>query len=130
MRDSVEYLRNRITNGTSLSSIIDIFEGICQIPIDEDMILFETGTYDFTGKSQFYFSLVRQFPHEDDENDEYYQIHVDVLYTPTPKNEKFQEATWDIDIEGNIFEYIRASEAFAEMKNDKYDNIEIYMCET
>lgn len=130
MHALVEYLKNKITNETSLSSIVDAFEGMCQIPIDEDMILFETGTYNFTGKSQFYFSLVRQFPHEDEENDEYYQIHVDVSYVPTHKNDKFHEATWNIDVEGNIFEYIRTSEVFGEIKNDKYINIEIFMSET
>ena len=52
---------------------------MCNIPTEEDIILFETETYSFTGKPMFYFSLVRQFP---DDEEEYYQIHVDVLYSP------------------------------------------------
>ena len=34
---------------------------------DNDMILFETGTFSFTGENLFYFSLVRQFPNDEDE---------------------------------------------------------------
>ena len=130
MRNLVEYLKNKITHETSLSCIVDVFEEMCQIPLDEDWLLFETGTYTLTGEPQFYFSLVRQFPHEDEENDEYYQIHVDVLYPSTEKNKIYHEATWSMEIEGSIFEYIRESDVFNEIKNDKYTSIEIYMNET
>lgn len=83
MQNLVEFLKNKITSETSLSGIVDVFEEMCQIPLDEDCLLFEIGTYTFTGKPQFYFSLVRQIPHEDEEDDEYYQIHVNVLYPPS-----------------------------------------------
>lgn len=79
----LEYLQNRISDKSSLEDIVDVFEKMCNIPFKEDMILFETGTYSFTGEPMFYFSLVRQFPNEEEE---YYQIHVDVLYMPTAEN--------------------------------------------
>lgn len=130
MQNLVEYLKNKITSETSLSGIVDVFEEMCQIPLDEDCLLFEIGTYTFTGKPQFYFSLVRQIPHEDEEDDEYYQIHLNVLYPPTEKNKIYNDATWSMEIEGSIFEYIRESDVFNEIKNDKYTSIEIYMDET
>lgn len=130
MQDLVEYLKNKITSETSLRDIVDAFEAMCQISLDEDWLLFETGTYTFTGEPQFYFSLVRQFPHEDEENDEYYQLHVNVLFPPTHDNKKYNEATWNMDIEGSIFEYVRESEVFNDVKNDKYTSIEIYLDET
>ena len=130
MQNLVEYLKNKITSKTSLSSIVDVFEEMCQIPLDEDLLLFQTGTYTFTDEPQFYFSLVRQFPYEDDEDDEYYQIHIDVLYPPTEKNNTYNEATWSMEIEGSIFEYIRESDVFNGIKNDKYTGIEIYMDRT
>ena len=130
MQDLVTYLKNKITNDTPLSDIVDVFEEMCQIPLDKDWLLFETGTYTFSGKPQFYFSLVRQFPHEDEENDEYYQIHVNVLYPPTETNQIYNDATWSMEIEGNIFEYIRESNVFNDIKNDKYASIDIYMDET
>ena len=130
MLNLVEYLKNKITNETSLSGIVDVFEEMCQIPLDEDWLLFETGIYTFTGEPQFYFSLVRQFPHEDEENDEYYQLHLNVLFPPAHNNKKYNEATWNMDIEGSFFEYIRESAVYNDIKNDKYSSIEIYMDET
>ena len=72
-------MKNRISDKSGLEDIVNVFEQMCNIPTEEDIILFETETYSFTGKPMFYFSLVRQFP---DDEEEYYQIHVDVLYSP------------------------------------------------
>ena len=58
MEHLLEYLKNTITDDMTLEEIVDIFEKMCQTPVDEDMILFETGTYNFTGEELFYFSLV------------------------------------------------------------------------
>lgn len=41
----IKYLQKRISDKSSLENIIDVFEDMCNIPIKEDMILFETGTY-------------------------------------------------------------------------------------
>lgn len=83
MEALVAYLKKAITDKMPLENIVDVFEQMCQTPIEEDMILFETGTYSFAGEPFFYFSLVRQYPNNED--DEFYQIHVDVLYAPTVK---------------------------------------------
>lgn len=56
------YLKNSISDNSSLEHIVSVFEEMCNMPLKEDMILFETGTYSFTGKPMFNFSLVRQFP--------------------------------------------------------------------
>ena len=111
-----------------LENIIDVFEQMCQFPIDYDMILFETGTYDFTGEPLFQISLVRQIPNDDD--DEFYQLHVDVFYKPTDENKVFSEATWNEDISENIFDYIRKSQVFSYAKNIEYIKTEISLDET
>ena len=126
--DLVAYLKNAITDKMPLENIVDVFEQMCQVPIEEDMILFETGTYSFTGEPFFYFSLVRQFPNNID--DEFYQLHVDVLYVPTDENEAFQSSVWDSDVEGNIFDYIRKSPDFAYTKNEEYVRVDIFLTET
>ena len=97
------------------------------MPVENDMILFETGTYSFTGEPLFYFSLVRQLPNDEEE---YVQIHVDVLYAPTQRNENFQSSTWNEELEEDIFTYIRKSEAYLTMKAEKYINVNVYMDET
>lgn len=62
MEKVVEYLRDTITDKMALKDIIDIFENVCQPMNEDDMILFETGIYTFTGEELFYFSLVKQVP--------------------------------------------------------------------
>jgi len=125
--DYIEKLENSINEKMTLSEIITVFEKFCEEPIDDDMILFETGTFDFTGESLFYFSMVRQFPNEEEE---YYQIHVEVLYRPTDDNKSFREAIWDEDIEGYIFDYIRESKAYECVRNERYYKIDIFLDET
>ena len=121
------YLQNRISDKSSLENIVDVFEEMCNIPIKEDMILFETGTYSFTGEKMFNFSLVRQFPNAEEE---YYQIHVDVLYMPTEENKDFKRNIWNEDIEENIFNYIKKTPEFSSCKDKEFSKVEIYLDET
>lgn len=123
----VKYLQSRISDGSSLEDIVNAFEDMCNIPIKEDMILFETGTYSFTREPMFEFSLVRQFPNDEDE---YYQLHINVLYIPTKENMIFEQTTWNEDIEENIFDYIRKTPVFAYCKENVFSGVEIYLDET
>lgn len=127
MESLIIFLKDKITDKMSLEDIVNVFEQMCNIPIAEDMILFETGTFNFTGEPLFLISLVRQFPNDEDE---YCQIHIDVLYKPTKENQKFNKSIWNEDINENIFDYIKKSEVFDYCKDKKYINIEIYMDET
>lgn len=127
MENLIQFLKDKITDRMSLEDIVNVFEQMCSIPIEEDMILFETGTFSFTGEPLFQFSLVRQFPNDDEE---FYQIHVNVLYKPSCENKVFSEATWNEGLGENIFDYIRKSQAFAYAKNKEYIKTEIYLDET
>ena len=92
------------------------------------MILFETGAYSaISNKPLFQLSLVRQAPNEDEE---FYQVHLDIFYEASEDNQIFSEATWDEDIEENIFDYIRASDVFAYAKKQAYLAVNIYLDET
>ena len=92
------------------------------------MILFEVGTFtSISDKPLFQLSLVRQAPNEDEE---FYQVHLDIFYEACPENEIFHESIWDEDLEENIFDYIRASEVFAYAKEQEYQAIKIYMDQT
>lgn len=127
MEKIAEYLRNTISDGMDIKDIVDIFENSCQPMNEEDMILFETGAYNFTGEELFYFSMVKQAPAEDDE---YYQLHIDVLYKPNAENKKFNTTVWDEELDENIFDYIRNSEAFNYAQKENYINVDIYVDET
>ena len=127
----LEKLNGSINHSMPLPDIVKAFEEMCEETIDNDMILFETGTFTFhtiNREPRFYFSLVRQFPIEND--DEYYQIHVDILFLPDSINRTFSGAVWNEDIEENIFDYIRNSKAFAYAESAAYEQIKIYMDET
>ena len=104
----IGFLKNKIGERSSLEEIVNIFERMCSIPLEEDMILFETGTFTISGdEPMFQISLVRQFPNEDEE---FYQVHLDIFYKPISENAEFSESIWDEDLDENIFDYIRNSE--------------------
>ena len=123
----LKYLQDRISDKSSLEDIVNVFEEMCSIPIEGDMILFETGTYSFTGERMFNFSLVRQFPNDEEE---YYQIHVDVLYVSVEGNKEFEQSTWNEDIDENIFNYIKKSPEYDFCKDKELSKVEIYLDET
>ncbi len=127
MSDYLDFLKKSIDETMPLSDIVSVFEKMCEKEISDSMILFETGTFSFTGETLFYFSLVRQFPNVDEE---YYQIHVDILFKPNNRNYEFSETVWSEDVSESIFDYIRNSKAFEYAKSDKYEKIDIYMDET
>ena len=128
MKQSLEFLRERITDKMPLEDMVAIFEDLCREPIDDEMILFETGTFtSISDKPLFQLSLVRQAPNEDEE---FYQVHLDIFYEASQDNQIFSEATWDEDIEENIFDYIRASDVFAYAKKQEYLAVNMYLEET
>ena len=127
MNSLIKFLKDNITGKMPLEEIVDVFEQMCSLPLESDMILFETGTFtSWASEPMFEISLVRQLPNDD----EFYQIHVDILYKPTNENKMFSEATWNEDLSENIFDYIRNSEVFAYAKNKEYIKVEIYSDET
>ena len=128
MKQSLEFLRERITDKMPLEEMVAIFEDLCREPIEDEMILFETGTFTtVSDKPLFQLSLVRQAPNEDEE---FYQVHLDVFYEANQDSQIFSESTWDEDLEVNIFDYIRASEVFAYAKEQEYQAVKIYLEET
>ena len=122
----LKYLKDNITDGMPLADVVSVFEQMCQMPAKDSMLLFETGTFSF-GARMFQFSLVRQYPGKDDE---YYQLHVDVMYEPTSENALFSKSVWDIDLEGNFFDHVRSSAAYSWAKENPICKIEIFMDET
>ena len=128
MKQSLEFLRERITDKMSLEDMVAIFEDLCREPINDEMILFEVGTFtNVSDKLLFQLSLVRQAPNEDEE---FYQVHLDIFYEASRENQIFSESTWDEDLEESIFDYIRNSEVFAYAKDQKYLAVKIYMDQT
>ena len=76
MVDLLKFLKEKLSGGESVESIVDVFEEMCSIPLDIDAVLFETGVFHSCGKDMFIFSLTRQFPNDTD--DEFYQLRVEI----------------------------------------------------
>ena len=112
----------------SLEDMVNVFEEMCGTPFDEEMILFETRTFTrLSNEPLFQISLVRQVPNDDEE---FYQVHLDIFYKLTSGNAEFSESIWDEDLDENIFDYIRNSEVFAYAKDKEYLKVKIYLDET
>lgn len=67
MSKSAEELKNAIIDGMNIDEIISTFEKWYQPMDEDDSLLFETGTFDFTGEKLFYFSLAKQIPNNFEE---------------------------------------------------------------
>ena len=129
--DILKALRTEVGDRQKLSELVDAFEKMCQIPIDseEEMILFETGIFAFTGTPLFHVSLVRQFPNGEGE---YYQLHLDMMYQPNEKNRAFCSTVWseDMDAGENFFDFVRKTDDYLSIKDDEILKVDVYMDET
>lgn len=127
LNEQLEYLQNHISENSNLDEIVDTFEQMCKDPIDEELVFYETGIFDFTGENLFYFSITRQFPNGEDE---YYQVHVDVMYNPDKESRRFSDEVWCDEINENFFDYLRKTPEYLYAKDVKCKKIEIYVDET
>lgn len=114
--DILEMLKQSIPKSVTVSEMVDIFELICQIPLDseEDDLLYENGVFSFDGAEKFYFSLTRQFMTEETE-DEYMQLQCALKFPVDEQNRNFKMTYWseaeDEDFE-TFFDTVRHSPAY------------------
>ena len=122
-------LRDSIKDGMTLDEMIDAFVAMCRLSVgDPDDLLFETGTYNFTGKKLFYFSLVRQFQYKN--GDEYIQLHLDICYTPSPATARICDTEWGSLTEGDFFDMVRSGNAYQKVKDLPIAEVEVWIEET
>ena len=113
----------------ALEEMIDAFSHMCQTSVGEpDDLLFETGTYGFTGEKLFHFSLVRQFQFMS--GDEYVQLHLEVLYTPGLSTALLFNTKWDSQVNGDFFEMVKSSQAYAVVKDMTPVRVDVWIDET
>ena len=123
----LEFLNNNISSDNTIDEIINVFEEMCKTPIEDDLLLLEYGTYNFTGEKLFYFDLVRQYP---DGDGEYYQLRVSVTFSPDKENRKLNDTFWSDDTEENFFDYIRKSSGYNYAKVNQNKSVEIRIDQT
>lgn len=122
-------LKELVKEGMTLDELIGAFEEMCGISVGEpDMLLFETGNYDFTGEKRFHFGLVRQFQFLD--ADEYVQLHLTVLYQSSVKTGLLKKVHWGEPDDGKFFQTVRSSLAYQTAKNLPIVRVDIRIEET
>ena len=122
-------LRDSVKEGMTLDELIDAFAAMCRLPVgNPDDLLFETGTYNFTGKKLFYFSLVRQFQYKS--GDEYIQLRLDVCYAPSPVTARICNTEWGSLTEDDFFGMVRSSKAYQKVKDAPMAEVEVRIEET
>lgn len=123
----VSFLKERISENNTLDEIIDVFEEMCQTPIEEDLLMIEYGVFDWTDEDLFYFELVRQYP---DGKGEYYQLRVSLVYAPDQACMELEDTLWSDDTDENFFTYIRKSSGYAYAQNHPIKALDIQIGQT
>lgn len=109
-------LRDTIKKDMPLEQMICAFEKMCDISVgDPDDLLFETGTYTFSGRKLFIFNLVRQFQFLDEH--EYVQLRLELTYEPSAKTFGLPKIHWGDPTDGEFFDVVRNSRQYRAVKD-------------
>ena len=122
-------LKASISDGMTLDELIEAFQTMCTVSIGEpEDLLFETGTYDFTGEKLFYFTLARQFQFMDDS--EYVQLRMNVLFQSTSATKRLYGVKWGKQSKGNFWCKVQRSRAYHAVKDLPIYKVEIFVEDT
>ena len=122
-----EALQRAIEGKTPLPQLVDAFESTCRaylwFPDDEDdLLLFETGNYNFTGTPTFQFSLTRQIP---DGKGEYLQLRLTAHYPPRPLGRFLTRTVWSFRTP-DFFGTVRGSRPYKLLENTPILAVDCY----
>ncbi|MEK4762252.1 hypothetical protein MHH85_18470 [Viridibacillus sp. FSL E2-0187] len=118
VKNAEQYLKNKIAGiPSNPATVWEIFKEFGRNPVEgeeEIALLFECGTYNFTGENLFYLDFVRQFATED--NDEMEQLHCEFTFKPTFDLENLQFHEFYFDVEGDVEDFYRNIESLQEFQ--------------
>ncbi len=123
-----EFLDKATDTPMPLSKLVDAFEEMSRIPVDsdDDTLLFETVTDNFTGIELFFFTLIRQYPNP---AGGHYHLHMDVIYEPNEANQHFTYSLGQSGMEGDFFERVRRCPAYISAQNERILKVSVYLDE-
>lgn len=107
-----QYLRNAVTDDSTLEEMVDAFAEMCDIPVEtgSEMFLYEVYSYEFDGEEYLNCHIVRQV--DEPNSDEYIQLHLDIVYLFDEDMADFHEITWyEADADG-FLEHIRSGNIY------------------
>lgn len=123
-----EFLDKATDTPMTLSQLVDAFEEMSRLPVgsEDDTLLFETVTDNFTGIELFFFTLIRQYPNP---AGGYFHLHMDVIYEPNEANQHFTSSLSSQAAEGGFFESVRRSPAYLSAQNERILKVSVYLDE-
>ncbi len=122
-------LNEAVRDGMDIDQLIDAFRQMCTIEVGEpDDLLFETGTFSFSGEKRFYFSLVRQFRFLDP--DEFVQLHLEIRYPPSIGTALLRGIHWGSPGDGDFFDHVKNSPAYRAVKKLPVGQVQVWVDET
>ncbi len=125
--NSLAFLQAHIDDSMSFGQITDAFAELCAQPTADEELLFEAGTYAFTGEPMFTVSLARQIP---DGVDEYYQIRAELSFRPDADNAGIEDVIWIDPADADAFSAVRQSAAFAYADSHTAQSVDVRIDET
>ena len=119
----VKVIKRELGERPTVDEVIDIFRKHCSSLAPNDLMLFETGVFDYRlGEGRrYYFDLTRQT----DENTELIQLKISIIFDVTPANRFLRIVKWSDSAEGDFFEFIRSTKQYAYAKNHPYLKIQV-----
>ena len=125
--DSLAFLQAHIDDSASFGQIMDVFAELCAQPTAGEELLFEAGTYAFTGEPLFTVSLARQIPNGEDE---FFQIRADLSFRPDADNAGIEDVIWIDPTDADAFSAVRQSAAFAYADSHTAQSVDVRIDET
>jgi MerR family mercuric resistance operon transcriptional regulator len=117
----------------TINDYVNGFEVFCQVESgdSEEVCFLEAGNYDFSGEDEFYFSLVRQYK-ANPNDDEYVQVHMDIIFDPIKANNQSQIWSDEFDNYAEFFNAVKSSEVLQYINDNNLNpkRIDFYADET
>ncbi|UNL83242.1 hypothetical protein [Priestia koreensis] len=131
VQNAQPFIENQLKTDPTIESVWSAFKELSRQPVEgeeEVALLFQCGTYDFTGEKKFHFTFTRQFSIE--EEDEPTQLHCEFLFEPLPifKNHTIEE--WYFEYEGELddfFSSVENADAFQLARDAKPSEFSVYI---
>lgn len=129
-KELLEYLENNTNENMTLPELVAVFEDMNEIEAEgvaaqDDTVLFEVMPWG----DDFLFSLTRQIPA--DEGDEYYQVHMDIVYEyDENKHKDYYFSKWSDVHYGDFFDFVMHSEAYALVEREQHTGVIVSFSET
>lgn len=119
----VTAIKHELGERPTIDEVIDVFRKHCSSLAPNDLLLFETGVYDFLiGEGRrYYFELTRQT----EKSMELMQLKISIVFEVTPGNRFLRIVKWFGPTESDFFEFVRSTKQYKYATTHPYLKIRV-----